>query len=225
MKELKAFKKEQLNLSNKKDQDKFKKMEAKIETIVKSFMGKYETYVRVPDIAVEELQGLEGVQAQPQLQVQQPSAQQVLASINYPVALSTRSKRAQIPLEAREEKFMQDPEKVDVPAGQVLAPMLAPEAVQEMENAQDLFSQFFPKQSAPVEEPAEEKLNTGVFKNEPEDALLGEEPAQKKTRGRPKGSVKIVKDLKPVWIAFDISNTTSLQFSQLLNTLLIHSNV
>jgi len=121
MRELNDFKKEQLNLSNKKDQDRLKKMEAKIETIVNSFMGKYKTYVRVPDIAVEQLQQ---PQAQPQLQAQpqQPSAQQALASINYPVALSTRSqvsKRAQSALKIREEKYAHDPEKADVPAGQV----------------------------------------------------------------------------------------------------------
>jgi len=193
MKKFETLKKEQLNLSNKKDQDKLKKMEEEIGTIVNSFMGKYKTYVRVPDIAVEQLQQ---PQAQPQLQAQpqQPSAQQALASINYPVALSTRSqvsKRAQSALKIREEKYAHDPEKADVPAGQVLAPILAPEAVGEMINAQELFNQFFPKQSAPVEEPAEENLNTGVLKNEPEDALLGEEPAQKKKRGRP---AKIIKD-------------------------------
>ena len=76
----------------------------------------------------------------------QPSAQQALASMNYPVALSTRSqvsKREQNPLEARGEKLAHDPEKADVPAGQVLAPILAPEAVKGMEDAQDKFQGFF----------------------------------------------------------------------------------
>jgi hypothetical protein len=96
----------------------------------------------------------------------------------------------------REDKDMIDPENVDVPASQVLAPILQPEAVQEMENAQDIFQQAFDKFKDPnygMEESAEEKLNKGPLNNEPEDALLGEEPVQKKKRGRPP---KILKEFK-----------------------------
>jgi hypothetical protein len=38
----------------------------------------------------------------------------------------------------------------------------------------------------------EEKLNKGVLRNEPEDALLGEEPVQKKKKGK----VRVLKEYK-----------------------------
>lgn len=213
MAELRAFRKENLNLSTKQGQEKLKKIEARAEAIKKQVLKKYKKYIPPEVLADLRLQydpysnprdlykksNLPNPYADRGLLKQleaQPSAQQALASMNYPVALS---KREQIPLEAREEKFMQDPEKADVPAGQVLAPILAPEAVKGMEDAQDKFQGFFKQFKYPFEEQsAEEKINQDEDLITEKDALMEPEPEQEPepAQKKKKGKVKVLKEYK-----------------------------